>query len=474
VARAFGLGLLHGALLTALGFYWLVPSLVGVARLPLPGALTLFTAFVLTQGGRTALIALLMALGSRRGFHVALAFPVALVAAELVYPLLFPWHLALFASPVLDWLQLAELGGPLFVSFWLAAANSAFAWAWQERSSWPRATRPALLGMAMVAGVTVVGHARRRAVERDVSHAQEVHVGIVQGNLAAKSRPRLDPASLYRAKTLELLSSAGPVDWIVWPETALSSPVHASELRRTLAQDVLGDSGSRTNERRIGVPLLLGMVVQADPTKRDPDPTAIPMGALTNSAILSDGVGRLVGRYDKRDLVPLGERAILASELPFVGDFLAPVNEFWPGPIRPAIALGDHRLGVSICYEDILHRAVRESVERTKPALLVNLTSDGWFAGSVASRMHLALARLRAVEHRRYFIRATTTGITSVIDPTGRVVWTLPETTAAAGVATVRWLEPETPYERVGDWPWAVMTALGLAAAVFRPRRSCR
>ena len=71
--------------------------------------------------------------------------------------------------------------------------------------------------------------------------------------------------------------------------------------------------------------------------------------------------------------------------------------------------------GVSICafvcYEAILPDVVRELAGPSRPDLLVNLTNDTWFGDSTEPWIHFALAKLRAVEHRRYLIRSTNSGV---------------------------------------------------------------
>jgi apolipoprotein N-acyltransferase len=102
-------------------------------------------------------------------------------------------------------------------------------------------------------------------------------------------------------------------------------------------------------------------------------------------------------------------------------------------------------------------------VREAKPHLLINLTNDAWFGDSQEPWIHLVLSRYRAIEHRRYLVRSTNSGISAVIDPLGRVV-------AQTGLLTrenlrhdVHMLEEDTVYGRIGDWPgW-----LGLAAILF-------
>jgi apolipoprotein N-acyltransferase len=111
------------------------------------------------------------------------------------------------------------------------------------------------------------------------------------------------------------------------------------------------------------------------------------------------------------------------------------------------------RILVSICYEDLLAEATREAVIQGHPDLLFNLTSDAWFDGSRIPYLHLELAKLRTIEHRRFLVHATNTGVTAVFDPAGRTAFLLPARQEASGVARVAWVSGYTPYEAMGDVP---------------------
>ncbi|MDP9150999.1 MAG: apolipoprotein N-acyltransferase, partial [Myxococcota bacterium] len=92
-----------------------------------------------------------------------------------------------------------------------------------------------------------------------------------------------------------------------------------------------------------------------------------------------------------------------------------------------------------------------------------------WFGRSRVPSLHLALARLRAIEHRRFLVHATNTGVTAVVDPAGRVVAELSPNRPASTVATVRWMRGWTLYERIGSAPaWA---AAAVAAIMMIRRR---
>ena len=85
-------------------------------------------------------------------------------------------------------------------------------------------------------------------------------------------------------------------------------------------------------------------------------------------------------------------------------------------------------------------------------ALFVNISDDGWFGGSSAPPQHLAMARVRAVENRRWLLRATNTGITVSVDPYGRIVARLPADIRGELDAPYGFRTDMTPYARWGDW----------------------
>jgi apolipoprotein N-acyltransferase len=106
----------------------------------------------------------------------------------------------------------------------------------------------------------------------------------------------------------------------------------------------------------------------------------------------------------------------------------------------------------------------------TVPREQLNLTSDAWFDGSRIPYLHLELAKLRTIEHRRFLVHATNTGVTAVFDPAGRTAFLLPARQEASGVARVAWMSGYTPYEAMGDVPLFVTTLLMLGM-LFAPRR---
>jgi apolipoprotein N-acyltransferase len=99
------------------------------------------------------------------------------------------------------------------------------------------------------------------------------------------------------------------------------------------------------------------------------------------------------------------------------------------------------------------------------------MTNDAWFGDTSEPWEHLALAQLRAIEHRRYLVRSTNSGVSAFIDPVGRVMLHSATFQLQSLDAIVHFLHGGTVYEEIGDVPWWVVSLLlAIAAFVRRPR----
>jgi len=143
---------------------------------------------------------------------------------------------------------------------------------------------------------------------------------------------------------------------------------------------------------------------------------------------------------------------------------------FAPGAGTAPIALPRGPLGVLICYE-ILHADLARDLVRHGARLLVNISNDAW-AAPTAALQTFSMAVFRAVETRRWVVRAATTGISGAIAPTGAVGPVLGTGTADLLAVDVAPREDLTPYVRMGDaFAWAcVLAAVAALAASCRQR----
>lgn len=379
------------------------------------------------------------------------------VAMEWLQPLVFPVHAGSAAIDPVLLAQTAELGGPLLLSAGVAWLNLAVYEAWRGARGlaplpWARIAATGCLFAAAVA----FGQWRIAGFEARIARAEPVRVGLVQANLGLlEKRTAVETGHRqHLAQSRELLAD-GPLDLLIWPETA-----YARALRGPLPL------AGQMVRREIDVPLLFGGTLIEDPGDGP---------VQTNAALLvgSDGVVR--DAYRKNLLIPLAERVPFLDRVPALAQRLPRAQRFGAARQVPALSLGERRISVPICYEAIRPGFVRRMVRAAEPHLLVTIANDAWFGDSREPLIHLQLARMRAIEHRRHLVRATNGGISAIIDPLGRVVARTALLERANLRGQITWLAEPTLYTRLGDWP-GPLAALWLVVAlrIATPRRAAR
>lgn len=348
----------------------------------------------------------------------------------------FPWALigSLWTGQPL--VQAASLIGPHGLVF-LTLAIAALPVAFRGR---------ALIG-GVAATVALFALGTGYGVERLSTPVVETGktVRIVQPNAPQHLKWRRDMVDLFFTRQLDLTTqpAEGALDLILWPETAIAYGLEPDstvwELQAEAAQ---------------GVPLLFG--VQRSSGLR-----------WYNSLAAIGPDGALLGTYDKHHLVPFGEYVPYGDVLELIGisSFAAQAgNGYSAGPGAELLDVpGVGKVLPLICYEAIFPQDVGAAQARAD--LLIQVTNDAWFGGTVMPRQHLDQARLRAVEQGLPVARSANTGISAMIDPYGRVMAALPYGQAGALDAALPAPLPPTLYARTGDWP--VLPVLGLAFALL-------
>ncbi|WP_082836094.1 apolipoprotein N-acyltransferase [Croceicoccus bisphenolivorans] len=184
--------------------------------------------------------------------------------------------------------------------------------------------------------------------------------------------------------------------------------------------------------------------------------------------------GAIAGSYAKAHLVPYGEYLPMRSILEPLGlsRLVAGSLDFLAGPGPRTLDLGKWgQAGVQICYEIVFSGEV---VDRdSRPDYIFNPSNDGWF-GSWGPPQHLAQARLRAIEEGLPVLRATTTGISAVIDAGGVVRQHAPLQTATRLDGKVPPALAPTLFARLGNvlpLGWAILLIVAAVVASRRARR---
>ena len=195
-----------------------------------------------------------------------------------------------------------------------------------------------------------------------------------------------------------------------------------------------------------------------------------------NSALVVSSTGQRVGRYDKIHLVPFGEYVPFSRLLFFARKLTGKVSRFDRGEDRKVFRLvsangSSHRYGVFICYEAVFADEVRHFAQ-LGAEVLVNISDDAWYGDTSAPWQHLNMARMRAIENRRWILRDTNNGITAAIDPYGRVRQSIPRHQQDALPAQYDFRDDVTFYTAHGDLFAWLCAILGLGIVAWAARKS--
>jgi apolipoprotein N-acyltransferase len=165
--------------------------------------------------------------------------------------------------------------------------------------------------------------------------------------------------------------------------------------------------------------------------------------------------------------VPFAEYVPGASVLPGLRGLFETVSGLRLDSLRPGEGfqvwpLERWRFGVQICFEGAFPDISRE-IARMGASFTINISNDGWFGSSAELDQMLIMARFRAVENRIHVIRATNTGISAFIDPTGRIQARIPgKEVQGSLVATLRITEASSLFRTWGNWvAWSALLAAG-------------
>ncbi|TAJ08758.1 MAG: apolipoprotein N-acyltransferase [Nitrospirae bacterium] len=475
--RSFWLGWLAGTLAFAGIMFWVITAMHQYGKVPLAISVLLMLLLATYLGLFLAVYALGWVWFKRRLPALAfLAAPCLWVTLEWLRTYLFsglPW--ALLGYSQYQWLpviQIADITSVYGLSFLVILVNVSIA----ELILWGLAKRqaqsdplpwPALAATVAAMAVTLAyGHWRLASPAPATQDRRSIAVGLVQANIdqAQKWDAAYRQATIDRYARLTVQAASG-VDLVIWPEAATPFLFEREKDYKLEVMDLV-------RSRR--VPLLFG----------SPALRYYPNGRpyLLNSAYLLSHDGILLGRYDKRHLVPFGEYIPLHSSLLFFLDKLVEgIGDFEAGAQATVLSLpsqqtqfssnpsnGKAAFGVVICYEVIFPNLVREFAANGAD-FMVTITNDAWFGKSAAAYQHFGMVVLRAVENRRAFARAANTGISGFIDPQGRILRASPIFEEAAFTGTIPLDRTLTFYTNYGDvFAYACVIITGLFAWLSR------
>lgn len=277
-----------------------------------------------------------------------------------------------------------------------------------------------------------------------------LRVTLIQGNVPQSTKWNPAAVNLRLERYAELTREhLGSSDLIVWPENAITVFYH--RLAAGYFSDLEQELRANHTDLVLGVPLL------------DPD------GEHYYTTLMS--LGSSHGFYRKRHLVPFGEylpfEQLLRGLIRF---FNMPMSSFSPGPDnQPALHAAGQPLAATVCYEDAFAAEMRDYLPQA--TMLVNGSNNAWYGDSLAPHQHLEISRMRALEFGRPMLRATTNGISAIIEPDGSIAKRSRQFVTDTLSASVQPMQGETPYNRVGNYAALLLCALALVVGIGLGRR---
>jgi len=468
---AFFCGFLHGLIFVVTCVPWVAEVLSVHGGMSAAAGWAVLLLIATVWGCSIGLFTWMVERLSERGIGLALfGAPFLWISTEVLRAYLpeisFPWGLLGYpaaGNPAL--VQLTTITGIYGISFLVAVFNSLLIWVLASPLE-KRKNRLAVVAAVLVVllGVQLVG-------PRFVPSAAASHVTrVVQPNFPENMQYAGDwyaehQADMAELEQLSLRRSAGvqQPDLLIWPEApapfSFQDP-HFGPYISHLATEFQH-------------PVIVG-IIDWKPILESGK--GIPRTGLVpyNSAAALNSIGQKTFLYDKIHLVPFGEY----EPFPLIHQVVTSVSEevggFRKGKDRNVGRLPNgNTFSIFICYEAIYAGEIRQFANNGAQ-LLINISNDGWFGKSEAAEQHLRMARVRAVENRRWLIRDTNSGITAVIDPYGNVKRVMQRDTRDAADLPYDFRTDKTIYTRYGDWfAWmCVGVSAILVLLTFRKAKS--
>lgn len=468
---AFFCGFLHGLIFVVTCVPWVAEVLSVHGGMSATAGWAVLLLIATVWGCSIGLYTWMVQRVSQQGIGLALfGAPFLWISTEVLRAYLpeisFPWGLLGYpAAGNAAMVQLTTITGIYGISFLVAGFNSLLIWvlasAPEEKKRRLSVVAAALLTLL---AVQIVG-------PRFVPTATATHVArAVQPNFPENMQYVGDWYAEHKADMAELeqlslrRSPGGQLpDLLVWPEApapfSFQDPHFGPYISRLAGE--------------FQHPVVVG-IIDWKPILESGK--GIPRTGLVpyNSAAVLNSNGQRTFLYDKIHLVPFGEY----EPFPLIHQVVTSVSEevggFRKGRERNLghLSNGD-TFSIFICYEAIYAGEIRQFADNGAQ-LLINISNDGWFGKSEAAEQHLRMARVRAVENRRWLIRDTNSGITAAIDPYGNVTRAMKRDTRDSADLPYDFRTDKTIYTRFGDWfAWmCVGVSAILVLLTFRKAKS--
>lgn len=412
----------------AISLYWLINVMFHYGNLNLLLSVFLFLLLVSSISSLFGFVFLLI--NFVRKFFTSLEFiifPFLWVSLEYILSFLltgFPWNLMGYSQiHFTPFVQISSITGVYGVSFAIILLNSSIAVS--ARTKKLRWLIPALIIFIfyVLYGFYVLN--------RDYSREKSIRVAVVQGNTSMEDEifTKINLLEKKLADYIEMSKRAIELNTklVIWPETSVPILFRYDPRKET----IFGLS------KRNKTFLLVSFTDWRE-------------GKFYNSVFLVSPEKSISSVYDKIHLVPFGEYVPFKKIFGFFESITKEVGDYTPGSKLILHKIEKYKFGSPICYEiifpDLVRRFVKEGAQ-----FLVTVSNDGWFGNSDAPYQHFSIASMRAIENRRFLIRATSTGVSGIVDPFGRVLKKIDIGKMEFAIQDIYPIDEKTFYSNHGD-----------------------
>lgn len=433
--RAFIIGEAYGMGLWCVGAFWLYTSIHDYGDTPAWLALIMIALMGLIMGLFHGFLALIF---NNVVGRQPLSFAALWVAQEWLKTWLFtgfPWLFVGYAFTEQYWLSsLAPVLGVFAISFVAVLFAASLVEAVRRRLGF-------LLASMVLVGVGVVLWLINPQWTKPKG-TPNLTVSLIQGNIPQD----LKWLTEYQVETLKIYAALTQTelgrDIVLWPESSI--PMFQDDM---IAFGFINQIVKATQEA--GTTWITGIPYR-DSAAFNPKTEKYP--PFYNSVIALGADAK--GLYKKQRLVPFGEYIPFEGTLDILPNLAGSqdIMSYSRGAANQTpLQVRGHNLGAAICYEVAYPDTTRKNAMGTD--FLLTISNDAWFGTSAGPLQHLQMVQMRALENGRWFMRATNTGVTAIIDDKGRVVKRAPqfERTVLRGEIEAR--TGQTPFTRFGNYP---------------------
>ena len=452
--RAFLIGQAYGTGLWCVGAFWLYTSIHVYGDTPVWLALIMIALMGLGMGLFHGFLALIF---NRVIGKQPLSFAALWVLQEWMKTWLFtgfPWLFVGYAFTEQYWLSsLAPVAGVFAVSFVAILLAASLVELLRRRGGY---MIPTIVMLVVSCALWLINPQWTKP-----KGTPDLSVSLIQGNIPQD----LKWLTEYQVETLKIYATLSSTEWgsdiILWPESSI--PMFQDEAVGFINEMV--KMAKETDTTWVtGIPYKDEAAFNAKTDKYPP---------FYNSVIALGADAE--GMYKKQRLVPFGEYIPFEGMLDILPNLAGSqdIMSYSRGSDNQSpLRVRGHNLGAAVCYEVAYPDTTRKNAINTD--FLLTISNDAWFGSSAGPLQHLQMVQMRALENGRWFMRATNTGVTAIIDHKGRIVKRAPQFERTVLRGNVQARVGNTPFMRVGNYPVLIIIALLLLLSYLGKRASPR